>query len=88
MIVDHVSFGGQLTKLFEHAVGEPGGGDLHIEFGPVHLVLAKRDNRRYGVGAQRQHLALDAMGGATFTELEHHVLDAADGFRQIGLIEM
>ncbi|MNC48606.1 hypothetical protein D3C75_977360 [compost metagenome] len=51
VIIDHVGFGSQFTKLFEDAVGETGGCQLHIESGAMHLVRPERDDRRCRVGA-------------------------------------
>ncbi|MNT99251.1 hypothetical protein D3C72_2420570 [compost metagenome] len=54
----------------------------------MHLMLAERNYRRHRVGTQGQDLAFNTVRNAAFAQFEHHVLDAADGFRQIGFVKV
>ena len=88
VVIDHIGLGRHFAKLFEHAPGKPGGGELDVEFGPVHFVLTQFHHGRRRIRAERQHLAVDAVLGAAFAQLEDHLLNAADRVRQVRLEKM
>ena len=88
VIVDYVGFCRQLAELFEHAVGETGGGQLKIHLRLVNLVLAYLYNARRRVVAQRQYRALHTVASATFAHLEDDLFDTAHGVGQVGFVEV
>lgn len=88
MVIDHVGLGRHLAKLFEHAPGKSRGGELYIEFCPVHFVLTQLHHGWIWISTEGQHLAIDAMLGAAFAQLEDHLFDAADRIGQVRFEEM
>ncbi|MNF79397.1 hypothetical protein D3C84_616100 [compost metagenome] len=88
VVVDDVCFGRQLAKMRQHAVGEPGGGELQVQAGTMHPMAVEMDDARPRIRAQGQHIVVDTVLGATAAHLVDDLADASYRIRQIGLVEM